>query len=496
MSISARILLGSFILSIAGVFLFLGLVSKRVEQAYREAVEEPMVDSAEVIAGVIGNEIQSTGSFSNAWQQGFHAANQRTLHAQIFSRLKTRISMDLYVTDANGIVQFDSGHPENVGRNFKTFRDVGMTLQGDYGARATLQQSEPKGIVLYVAAPIFVNGNLWGVVSVYKPQRDVEVFLADTERTLALVGLSVVVVCTAIGAALSRWVTAPLAQLTRHAIAISEGERPAPLRLPGRHLRVLGESLEQMRDALEGRRYVQSYVQTLSHEMKAPVAAISGASELLQEEMSAVQRARFLTNIRSESSRLQRLIDELVALSVLENRKKLDAPQRVDFSRVVERVVTQLRERASSVNIDFTPSRQAIVIGDEFLLENAITNLLQNAIEFSPENGAVSVSIERSGERVLVRIVDEGPGIPEYALPKIFDRFYSLARPSTGKKSSGLGLCFAREVAHLHQGTVTLQNRSGTSGAEALFTLEAAAENEEKISSKDAKTQRKDGFNY
>jgi two-component system sensor histidine kinase CreC len=473
-SISARILLGSLVLSIAGVLLFLSLVSKRVGQAYREAVEEPMVDTAEVLAGVIAAEIESKGSFSNAWELGFQSANRRTVQAQIYSLLKTRISMDLYVTDANGTVQFDSGHPENVGRNFKAYRDVAMTLQGRYGARTTLQESDPKGWILYVAAPITVKGNVWGVAAVYKPQRAVEEFLTDTERTLTLVGLSVVIVCTLIGAALSRWVTAPLAQLTHHAIAISKGERPAPLRLPGRHLRVLGESLEQMRDALEGRKYVQSYVQTLSHEMKAPVAAISGASELLQEEMPGDQRTRFLTNIRTESTRLQRLIDELVALSVIENRKKLDAPQRLDLSRIVERVVKQIRERASSVKINFVSNRQAIVVGDEFLLENAVTNLLQNAVEFSPATGTITASVEQRGKTIVVRIVDEGPGIPEYALPKIFDRFYSLARPSTGKKSSGLGLCFAWEVAHLHHGTVTLGNRAGNPGAEALFTLDAA----------------------
>ena len=474
MSITARILLRSLVLSIAGVLLFLSLVSKRVGQAYREAVEAPMVDTAAVFAGLIANQIESTGSFSASWESAFQAANHRTLHAQIYSLLKTRISMDLYVTDSNGIVQFDSGHPENVGRNFKSFRDVGMTLQGHYGARATLQESDPKGIILYVAAPIFVKGQVWGVATVYKPQRDVEEFLADTERTLTLVGLSVVIVCTVIGAVLSRWVTAPLAQLTQHAIAISEGDRPAPLRLPGRHLRVLGESLERMRDALEGRKYVQSYVQSLSHEMKAPVAAISGASELLQEEMPEEQRTRFLTNIRTESARLQRLIDELVALSVIENRKKLDVPQRIDLSVVVDRVVRQIRERSSTIRINLASGQQAFVSGDEFLLENAVTNLLQNAIEFSPPDTTVTVSLERESKTVAVRILDEGPGIPAYALNKIFDRFYSLPRPVTGKRSSGLGLCFAREVAHLHHGSVMVQNRKDRKGAEAVLILAAA----------------------
>lgn len=473
MSITARILLGSLVLSIAGVLLFLSLVSRRIGQAYREAVEEPMVDTAEVIAGVVANEIESTGSFSGSWERGFQTANQRTLHAQIYSLLKTRISMDLYVTDANGIVQFDSGHPENVGRDFKAFHDVALTLQGHYGARATMREPGQRGLVLYVAAPILVEQRIWGVATVYKPQGDVEEFLADTERTLTLVGLSVVIVCTVIGAVLSRWVTAPLAQLTAHAIAISQGERPAPLQLPGRHLRVLGESLEQMRDALEGRKYVQSYVQSLSHEMKAPVAAISGASELLQEEMPEEQRARFLTNIRTESARLQRLIDELVALSVIENRKKLDEPHPIDLSAVVDRVVREIRERSAPVTINFSAGQPAFVNGDEFLLENAVTNLLQNATEFSPPDTTVTVSVERENKTVVVRILDEGPGIPAYALNKIFDRFYSLARPSTGKRSSGLGLCFAREVAHLHHGSVMVQNRRDHQGAKAVLTLAA-----------------------
>jgi len=239
-------------------------------------------------------------------------------------------------------------------------------------------------------------------------------------------------------------------------------------------LRVLGESLEQMRDALEGRKYVQSYVQSLSHEMKAPVAAISGASELLQEEMPEEQRTRFLTNIRTESARLQRLIDELVALSVIENRKKLEEPHRIDLSALVDRVVRQIRERSAAVTINHPAGQPAFVSGDEFLLENAVINLLQNAIEFAPADTTVTISVERQGKMVVVKILDEGPGIPAYAQNKIFDRFYSLARPSTGKRSSGLGLCFAREVANLHHGSVMVQNRRDSQGTEAVLTMAAA----------------------
>ena len=124
--------------------------------------------------------------------------------------------------------------------------------------------------------------------------------------------------------------------------------------------------------------------------------------------------------------------------------------------------------------INLAVRQQASVCGDEFLLENAVSNLLQNAIEFSPSDATVAVSVERKGKAAVVRILDEGPGIPAYALNKIFDRFYSLARPSIGKRSSGLGLCFAREVAHLHHGSVMVQNRRDSQGAEAVLTVAAA----------------------
>jgi two-component system sensor histidine kinase CreC len=264
------------VLSAAGVFLFLHLITKRIERSYLEAIEEPMVDTAETLAAIVSREIEASGQLDETLVGGFRAAAQRTLQARIYSFLKTKVLMDIYITDGHGLVQFDSGHPENVGKNFKIYRDVAMTLRGEYGARSTRENADEHWTVMYVGAPLIVHGRINGVLSVYKPQRSVSDFIEATQRSLALIGAGIIVVSLIIGAILSRWVTAPLVKLTQYASAIARGERPRPPRLPGRHLRFLGESLEKMRDALEGRKYVESYVQTLSHEMKAPVGAISG----------------------------------------------------------------------------------------------------------------------------------------------------------------------------------------------------------------------------
>ncbi|MGL5587240.1 MAG: beta-lactam sensor histidine kinase BlrB, partial [Aeromonas veronii] len=95
---------------------------------------------------------------------------------------------------------------------------------------------------------------------------------------------------------------------------------------------------------------------------------------------------------------------------------------------------------------------------DPLLVEQAIGNLLDNAIDFSPANGQVTLSGSQQEEGYCFRVTDCGPGIPDYALPRIFERFYSLPRPDKGK-SSGLGLSFAHEVAHQHGGRLTLSTR-------------------------------------
>jgi two-component system sensor histidine kinase CreC len=96
--------------------------------------------------------------------------------------------------------------------------------------------------------------------------------------------------------------------------------------------------------------------------------------------------------------------------------------------------------------------------GDPFLLHQAIANLLQNAIDFSPAGGGILLHAEKAGGNVHLRVEDSGPGIPAYAKEKVFEKFFSLQRPDTGKKGTGLGLTIAREIASLHGGEVRLEN--------------------------------------
>ncbi len=110
------------------------------------------------------------------------------------------------------------------------------------------------------------------------------------------------------------------------------------------------------------------------------------------------------------------------------------------------------------------------MLGDSFLIHHAVANLLQNAIDFSPEYGMIELKAEQIDNMIHLTISDEGPGIPDYAEQKIFEKFFSLQRPDSGKKSTGLGLNFVREIVTLHGGQFILTS-SQNKGACALLTI-------------------------
>ena len=472
MSTTSRILLGFLVFLAVGLYAFDDKLTKRVEREYLEAAEESMVDVAQLLAARLEAEGFDIAGLRREWD----AARQREFSAKIYNHTKTALELDLYVTDERGLVVFDSDGGRAEGQNFRGKREVALTLAGGYGARSTLlDPQDADSSVMFVAAPIRRDGRIAGVVSVSKAQRSLFAFRDETRlwiRTLGLINFGAV----AVGAYLVVTLfSRPIRRLTDYAHAVARGERAVPPQGGSGEAATLGRAFEEMRDALENRAYVENYVQTVTHEMKSPVAAIRGAAELLHEEMPPARRERFVANIQAEARRLQNIIDRLLALSALESRKKLDHPAAIPLADLAHAVCAQLQPAAEArgLRLDLTCDSQPEVLGESFLLESALHNLLQNAIDFSPEGGAIRVRVapDAAAQHAEITVEDDGPGIPDYALPRLFERFYSLQRPDSGRKSSGLGLCFVREAAALHGGSIEVENRPGTSGARATLRL-------------------------
>jgi len=473
-SLTNRILVSLALMALAGFAILLNPILDRVERQYLEATEEPMVDVAEILAALLSNQPEAELLAPEAWQRGMDAVKAKPLHARIYNLMKEKVLMDFYIADASGRIVYDSGEAAQVGDDFSIYYDVSKTLAGKYGARSSrTNEEDATSSVMYVGAPIMHDDEILGVLSVYKPQRSMLLFIIETKQRLITLGLITVGTVLLLGWLLSKWVTYPLRRLTGYAAAVSKGERPTAPQMPGRHLRILAETTEAMREALENRKYVESYVQSLTHEMKSPIAGIRGASELLHEELPEAKRVQFLANIKSESVRLQNLVDQLLALASLENRTELGAPTQVSIAALIRRVVNQHQSNLLDKGVSFSldVAGEIIVKGEEFLLETALNNLVQNAIDFSPTGGTVQIIVDSEKDSVLVKVLDQGEGIPDFAIERVFDRFYSLPRPGSEQKSSGLGLCFAREAIELHQGSLKIGNRNDGSGVEATVML-------------------------
>jgi two-component system sensor histidine kinase CreC len=433
-----------------------------VEPQTFQATEESMVDSAHLFAEIAEPYLENESRDFTTLRSAFSEAHQRRFNALIFEHEKISVGLHLYVTDTTGRVLFDTDGGRREGLDYSQRRDVSLTLKGRYGARSSkdfLDEDSPS--VLYVAAPVGDPENPIGVVTVFKPKIDVLPLVRERRRIIyTACGLIGGGIAFLIGAVFL-WLFRPIGRITEYARAIERGERPAKPKIGiGREVNTLAHALDSMCDALENRNYVERYVQTLTHELKSPLAGIRGAAELLLEEMPPEAREKFLNNILAETSRSERLINRLLELSAIESRRSLDSYSEIEITSLIHEAIQQTQPAADlrNVSISFTNhSTTTHLRGDRWILRCALVNLLENAIDFSPPGTTVLVEMHSNGPNLTIEIRDQGPGIPDYALAKVFDRFFSLRHPATQRKGTGLGLTLVREAAELHGGSVTIE---------------------------------------
>jgi len=462
MKIGLRILLGYFlIVAIAGILLMRVFVQE-VKPGVRQAMEDTLADTANVLAELAADDMLAGRIGDGRFAARIADLRQRELGARIWNFDKDAVSYRITVTDANGIVAYDSAGLD-LGRDNSRWNDVYRTLRGEYGARST--RSDPdddSSSVMYVAAPILDDaGGIIGVLTVSKPNRTIEPFILRSERIVRRWGLVLLGAALGIGLLAAWWLSRQLGGLQRYARAVTEGERASLPRSAG-EFRDLGLALETMRDRLEGKQYVERYVHDLTHELKSPLTAIRGAAELLEGPLPEADRLRFVGTIRAQGERLTQTIDKLLALAAVEHRQRIEQPEDIDAAEVAAEAVADATVRAADAGVRIETRIDASLPplrGDRFLLRQMLGNLLDNAIDFSPEGGVVSLVADAGGEGLRFEVSDEGPGVPDYAIERVFERFYSLPRPRTQARSSGLGLGFVREVAALHGGEAVLRNR-------------------------------------
>ncbi|PVD39735.1 two-component system sensor histidine kinase CreC [Serratia liquefaciens] len=470
MRIGLRLLLGYFlIVAVAGYFV-LSIFVQEVKPGVRRATEGTLVDTANLLAQIARLDMQRIDVAHGQLAQAFAQLNQRPIGANIAGIRKDRSEYHVYLTDRQGKVIFDSSG-RALGQDYSRWNDVYLTLRGQYGARST--RSDPQdenSSVMYVAAPVLEQGKIIGVLSVGKPNSTMAPVIKRSERRILWAGALLLGIALLIGLVFVWWINRSIGRLVRYADGVAQGESVPLPKMGGHELTQLAQALESMRVKLEGKAYIEQYVHTLTHELKSPLAAIRGAAELLQEFPPPATAQRFLTNIEQQSTRIQQLVDKLLVQARLESRPGLE-PAPIAMAALVRQAVAGKEAQAvrRGILLQVDALEEITLTGDGLLIGQALTNLLDNALDFTPAGGTISVRGERDEGHYRITVSDDGSGIPDYALDKVFERFYSLARADK-PKSSGLGLSFVQEVARLHRGSIRLHNRQ-PHGVAAIFTL-------------------------
>ena len=220
----------------------------------------------------------------------------------------------------------------------------------------------------------------------------------------------------------------------------------------------------------------RDFVANVSHELKTPATSLKLLAESLEEtiEEDPVQARLFAAQLKKETERLAQLITDLLDLARLESEERVEYPNLVDVRGVLMTVLARMRRVARRKNISlqwkrFGKAAQYAVRGDETQLTSMFTNLVDNAIKYTPPGGRVEVTGGMDGPEIVIQIADTGIGIPEGKLSRIFERFYRVDKArSKATGGTGLGLSIVKHIAENHGGRVTVES---TLGEGSVFTV-------------------------
>ena len=274
------------------------------------------------------------------------------------------------------------------------------------------------------------------------------------------------------GLAVARRITRPVTRLiaaTRSMAAGNRAARVGDIRAAG-ELRELAAAFDQMASTMDRQEQIRrNLVADVAHELRTPIAVLQAGHEALLDGVAEPTPAE-LGSLRDEVLRLARMVDDLQTLAAADAAVLNLARRPCDLADLADAAADSLARRFEAAGITLDRRLAASpVLADPHWLHQVITNLLTNALKFTPAGGRVTVSAAPSGGQAVLQVTDTGPGIPADDLPRIFDRFWR-GQQAAQVSGSGIGLAVAAELALAHGGRLTARSEPGR-GTEMTLTL-------------------------
>lgn len=441
-------------------------------------IEERLTSEQAMLAAALSAQITTTGG------RGLNENQAATLSSELSASNRPPVSR-VRVLDREGVALADSTGAD-VGIGYAETPEVASALSGQTASELRVL---PDGrILISVAGPILVDGRVLGVVHTSAAMFSVRTLVRDYQLQLAIAGVLFLIATLILTELLARWLSAPLRSLAQGAVAFASGDHSVRVHPSGsQETRAVAEAFnamadevqEALRELREEERRKSRFVSDVSHELRTPLTAIRGAAEtLLDGDVPEEDARQFLSTIARESERLGRLANDLITLQRIEGATGELPLSRVDMASIAQHAIEGLAPltEARGVLVELT-GKAAPVLGDRDRLQQVFANLIDNASRVTPEGKTITIELADEGDRVVARVLDEGPGIAEKDAERIFDRFYrAQSSRDRGSGGAGLGLAIVAAIVTAHGGSITAAPRPEGGS---VFTLHFPAASKE-----------------
>jgi two-component system, OmpR family, sensor histidine kinase ChvG len=373
------------------------------------------------------------------------------------------------------------------------FPEVDRAMNGEQNT--IIRVNTDGDTLIYVASPIDRLRTTRGVLLLSTLEGDIDEVIGDERIAIITVFLIAASVMTVLSMLLAGTIAEPVRRLSDAAERVRRGIK-ARQEIPDLTYRAdeighLSGSLRDMTKAMYGRiEAIESFAADVAHELKNPLTSLRSAVETLPLARNETSRERLLAVIQHDVKRLDRLISDISDASRLDAELARSEAEPVDMLHLLQALVDIQNDVPNTANAktvlnvkwqagskagkpDTNKAKAFMAQGHDSRFAQVITNLIDNACSFSPDGGEVRVTLSRDDGFVVVMVDDQGQGIPDHAVEKVFERFYT-DRPDQGfGQHSGLGLSITRQIVEAYRGTITAGSRPDQQGARFVVRLPA-----------------------
>ena len=437
----------SYILIIAAVLLLLNTYPLRVSQDLVFRSKEATLESS------VSVMVYSLSGLDHLTEENV---------AQAMAVVEETGMSRILVTDETGRVLYDTRETGSAVGEYAFYTEIVQALLGSDVFTSTYQNGAFRS---RASSPVLYQSQVIGAVYAYEYDTEQAALLeglqANLLRLSAVIGVAVLV----LSVVLSRVLTRKIGQLLTAIRQVREGAYSHRAEIAGHEeIAQIGQEFNSLTDRLQTTENARRrFVSDASHELKTPLAAIRLLSDsiLQTEHMDPATTREFVADIGAEAERLSRITEDLLRLTRLDSGV-LEKPVEVEVLPVLEQVMRMMSLVAQEKQVELTytaePGCTVLATPDE--LHQVIYNLTDNAVKYTGAGGAVQVALSRREENVILTVADNGTGIPEEDLPRIFERFYRVDKArSRAAGGTGLGLSIVSDTVKRRGGTVEAANR-------------------------------------